>query len=280
MKLSKHQELLKIREQARAAARWRAWVRRLAILRIRWTRISTDQSLADNDREQRLQVIEIQQRSVKAAVWKSIPEARRFSGTGKDKHQVPADIDRWRAIGKLGSDVANLLDRRHAAQDGPSPSSVSPGGEKRFGPFDVELDDLADILSNPIEPQLATIARKSQRMNQPQTYSPNGQPVVPQQPGIPPIPVAPPIPTTSPGRAQPPPTPPMDLAVAEAFEIPFGKYKGMTIGWLLGDREGVSYLHWLCTKAEIKSPRFSEALSVVFHEYEGELVKGVVPDPH
>lgn len=58
--------------------------------------------------------------------------------------------------------------------------------------------------------------------------------------------------------------PEMPYEEAVAYEIPFGKHKGRTVGDLANsdDPDEVGYFEWLCNQADIRSRKFAEALRV------------------
>lgn len=272
-KKSKGQRLAEQLEAEQKAKLWRQRIRRLAIERLRWIDVNAGDMPAD-EKDQRLHELELAQRQVKADLWRSIPDCKRWEGTGKNKRKLDKDADRWKALWKLvgGSEnlVLSVLDRRH----GPQPT-FDPGRSDKacYGPFDIQLDDLDGLLDDDIHVTIQKLSAGHERMNKPVTLRPDGSIAAgPAQ-----TPAAPRTPISPSSRPTPPPIPPMKLEDAEDFSIPFGKYQGDTIGFLLGNPEGVSYLRWLCTKAEIKSDKFREALQVVYDYYEGEIESGKPP---
>lgn len=49
------------------------------------------------------------------------------------------------------------------------------------------------------------------------------------------------------------------------YEVPFGKWKGKTLGELYDDEEeGRAYISWLATKAKITSKSFASAVKSVY----------------
>lgn len=254
----------------------RRQARRMAILKLRWFNVCTDLEWGSAQRDQALHQLEVEIRQLKAAVWKSIPDCKRWVGTGKKRHQLNPDSDRWATLHQLDADAHGLVQAihaRHTPQGRPEPSGPSWSGSgdsrapERFGPFEIELADLGWALdaSTPLIERARKLQERHHRMNEPIRYRPGG---TPSQPPAPPPPSAPPTPD---GRPQVPERLPMEIDAALAMEMPFGKYQGHTLDWMLGDSVGMGYLWWLCEKAEIKSPRLREALDVIWTHYEGEL---------
>ena len=254
--------------------RRRCRIRRLAIERLRWIKVSTGDTPAEA-KDQRLHEIEITQRQVKAGMWRETPDCTRWEGTGRDRRKLDKDADRWAGLWQLihAADklVQAVMERRH----GPVPTFQEDPDAKHYGPFDIELDDLDSILEDDIHLTIQRLSARHERMHKPATYRPDGS--IASTPAVPPVLLAPVSPHTS-TRPTPPPIPPVVLDVAEEFEIPFGKHRGDSIGYLLGDRETIGYLQWLCTKAEIKSPKFAEALQVVYDHYQGEIDSRTPPE--
>lgn len=265
-KRSKGQIIADALEAHRQGKLWRQRVRRMAVESLRWIRTITG-DLPEDAKDQRLHEIEIAQRQVKAQLWMSIPDCRRWEGTKSDRRQLDKDRDRWKALNRLDGDASQcvkaIMDRRH----GPMPVLEPANGSVRLGPFDIALEDLGSVLDMSVQDH----NERQKKMSNQIARKPDGSIAVPHMPPVPVMPM-------KPGRPQPPPTPPMAIEKALTQTIPFGKHKGMTIEWLLGDRESIGYLQWLCTKADIQSSKLREALSVVYEHYEGEIDSRTPPE--
>ncbi len=256
------------REEARKIHRRR--VRRLAILKLRWVKAAVGgYELTPTQVDLRHHDLEVEIRQAKADLWRSIPDCRRMTGTRRGNRQLDVNHDRWVALAKLNKDVKEAVGeirRRKHPSPRLEPADMAQGQEaKRYGPYDVTLDELPEILAMDLDQMVPHLHARQHRMNQPARFTPDGRPAGSTTPPPPPNP-SPPS-----GRPQPPQRLPMSCEAAEATEMPFGKHQGQTLGWMLGDDAGMSYLHWLCTKAEIKSQNLREALDVIWTHYQGEL---------
>ncbi len=264
MAKSRAQKLREAHEREESRKTHRRRVRRMAILKRRWVKASIGgYELTPTQVDLYHHNLEVEIRQAKADLWRSIPDCRRMRGTGKDRHQLNVNHDRWTAVAKLDEDaeaaVQAIQERRHPRPRF-NPAELARVQEtKRHGPYDIQLDELDQFLGRPIAEMLPILHTRQHQMNQTARYSPDGRPA-----GS----LTPPPPN---GRPRPPQRLPVDIGLAEAVEMPFGKYQGETLGWMLGDDAGMSYLHWLCTKAEIKSQHLREALDVIWTHYEGEL---------
>ena len=243
--------------------------RRLAVLKLRWFNTCTDLSLDEKAKGERLHSNELDQRQVKAEMWRSMPDTNRFMGTGKEKHKLDKDHDRWQALHRLNSDAEALVKAAHDRREPPGKierSELDPAQVvERYGPFDIELDDLDWVFTEDVHVVIQKLSARKNRMENPIKYKPGGGVAGGPQPAFPSSP-----PRLS-GRPTVPGKLPITIEEAESEVLKFGKYSGNTLGWLLGDSEGESYLRWLCSKAEIKSPRLKEALEVMAEHYEGEI---------
>lgn len=260
-------------------AEWNWRVRRLAALRLSWMRQVARQDIADEIKQRRLHALEIDIRQEHANLWRATPGKARWAGDKHGGDWLPEELPKHRAIDRLHAEAGVLVQQmvtlrieRRRRRLGTIPPVPRRGPDRHLGTFEIELDDLTWIGGASLDEIVSTL-EKRQMSTPPRTYKP-GQVPQPTYAGMPQSgmpqrgkPQSAPIP----GR----PTTPKNTGAATVqraleAEIPFGKYRGETLGSLVESREGLSYLYWLYNEAEITSNRLYENIEIVYNLYQDE----------
>ena len=64
----------------------------------------------------------------------------------------------------------------------------------------------------------------------------------------------------------------MTEEAAKLQELPFGKYQGKKLGWVVRNDPG--YLKWLATECDIQSPSLREAVGVLHEDDDEDTLDG------
>lgn len=277
------QDILGIQERERQRAEWAWRVRRLVALKLSWFRQCVRLDISEEEKGRRLHANEIAQRSVRADLWRATPDCTRWMGEGKYRSPLHKDVDRHQAVIRLEAEAGELFGvmcrvrtDRYRRRKGLPPidhdADVVPFEPKQtFGPYDVDLDDLGHLLGLPFDAMIQELETKKVESRSPGgRYKPGQVPQAPVSQEKPAHQGPPKPPQAAPGRPRPPQPVEQTYQGALDVEIPFGKYRGCTVGDLLEDDEGLSYLWWLANQAEITSNRFHDAVAVVYDMHSDE----------
>lgn len=256
--------------RSRAAARQATWEQRVRA----WAAQALAEFRAivspypDAQRQRKVWLTQVRRRQLIASLWDVTPPGKAV-GTGKDKYLPAPEVAKTAACDRL-VDEGTTLAGQYLAQVLARFTQGRRKGCRNWVTIPNETPaDLVEVVQGELSPGQRAMLEASGftireepilRRYKPGETRPGG--ALPRPPGQRPAPPR--------GRPVAPDKLPMTVQKALEVEVPFGKFRGEPLSELTLDNEGLSYLFWLYNEADIQSPRFAEAVEVVYNQYQDE----------